>query len=345
MPLHTLSTSSVEYCELCHGTAFTPVAAQDRDGQPLRTVICNDCGLVFSNPRPSSTQIDDFYRQSYRLAYKKAWHPRLKHTYRAGRVAQDRLRHLMPLFQPRFSLLDFGSGGGEFVFLLRELGYDARGIEPNIGYAEYSQDVLGIPVQIGGFADAHVQPNSLDFVTLFHVAEHLEHPVEAFKKVAGWLRTGGRFCVEVPNVENCCIWPSSRLHPAHLYNFNAATLAQAGLRAGLQVNSTFTSGDGGNLTAIFEKPRQLAEKTPGPLPGNAQRILRILRDHTTLAHAFTSHPYLRPVQKLHRQWREHSAIYRATDGKTLLRQLAREIEFPHRESSPSPPTAALARTH
>lgn len=341
MPLHAISTTPVEHCELCHSTHFTEVGSKDRDGQPLRTVICENCGLVFSDPRPASTQIDDFYREGYRMAYKQAWQPRLKHTYRAGKVAQVRLRHLMPLLAPGSSVLDFGSGGGELVFILRELGHDARGIEPNIGYAEYSRDVLGIPVQIGGFAEARVEPRSLDLVTLFHVAEHLEHPVEAFKQAAQWLRVGGKLYIEVPNVESRCIWPSSRFHQAHLYNFNAATLAQAGRLAGLEVVTTFTSEDGGNVTAIFEKPEMPVAAAAMPLPDNADRVARILRDHTTLAHAFTAHPYTRPIQKLRRQWDERRAIARFSDGKTLLQHLAREIQHPERKQPPSPPIVKL----
>ena len=342
MPLHAISTTPVEHCELCHSTHFTEVGNKDRDGKPLRSVICENCDLVFSDPRPASTQIDDFYREGYRMAYKQAWQPRLKHTYRAGKVAQGRLRHLMPLLAPGSRVLDFGSGGGEIVFILRELGHEARGIEPNIGYAEYSRDVLGIPVQIGGFAEARVEPHSLDLVTLFHVAEHLEHPVEAFKQAAQWLRVGGKLYIEVPNVESCCIWPSSRFHQAHLYNFNAATLAQAGRLAGLEVVTTFTSEDGGNVTAIFEKPETPVAAAATPLADNADRIARILRDHTALAHAFTAHPYTRPIQKLRRQWDERRAIARFSDGKTLLQHLAREIKHPQRHDHHDGPKGALA---
>lgn len=288
-------------------------------------MICEDCGLVFSDPRPNSEQIDDFYRESYRVAYKQAWQPRLKHTYRAGKVAEERLEYLMPLLAPGRAICDFGSGGGELVFILRQLGYDASGIEPNTGYAEYSRDVLGIPVQIGGFASAQVEQASLDLVTLFHVAEHLEHPVHAFRTIAGWLRKGGRLLVEVPNVESRCIWPSSRFHQAHLYNFNPATLAQAGRRVGLTVVSSFASRDGGNIMCVFEKPDFLDEAAPSPLPGNAAHVLSVLREHTALSHALTLHPYRRPFQKLRRRREETAATRRATDGKTLLQGIARAI--------------------
>ncbi|MEX0671687.1 MAG: class I SAM-dependent methyltransferase [Pirellulales bacterium] len=309
----------VEHCEICHGTHFTGVGSRDRSGKPLRTVVCEGCGLVFSNPRPSTADLRAFYRESYRITYKHSWQPSLKHIYRGGHVARQRLRHVMPFLTPGSSVLDFGSGGGEFVFMLRELGHDARGIEPNVGYAEYSRDALGIPVQIGGFDEAQVQDESLDLVTLFHVAEHLEHPVEAFRKAAEWLRFGGRLYVEVPNVENQEIWPTSRFHEAHLYNFNAATLAHAGRRAGLHPVSSFPSSDGGNVSAVFVKTKSDFENLPAKLPGNADRVRRILRDHNVVSHFFTVHPYLRPLRKLQRYLRERRGIACYTDGQGLLR--------------------------
>jgi len=325
MPLHALSTIPVQHCELCQSTHFTEVGNKDRDGKPLRSVMCEDCGLVFSDPRPSSAQIDTFYRDDYRLAYKHAWQPKLKHTYRAGKVAQERLSYLLPLLTPGCATLDFGSGGGELVFILRELGYDARGIEPNVGYANYSRDVLGIPVQIGGFTEASVEPKSLDAVTLFHVAEHLEHPVEAIRTVAGWLREGGRLLVEVPNVESRCIWPSSRYHQAHLYNFNPATLAQAGRLAGLRVLESSTSADSGNVICSYEKPNLVEDIAAAGLPGNAQCINATLSAHTPIAHAFTAYPYLRPLRKLYRRWEERRALRHSSDGKVVLQTLAHKI--------------------
>lgn len=326
MPLHALSTTTVKYCEICHGTQFTEVGSKDRAGNQLRSVICNDCGLVFSDPRPNTEQIDDFYRESYRLTYKQAYQPKIKHTYRAGKVALDRLSYLMPLLTPGCRVLDFGSGGGELVFILGELGYDACGIEPNRGYAEYSRDVLGIPVQIGGFNEVEVQPLSLDVVTLFHVAEHLEHPVDAMRTVSGWLREGGRFLVEVPNVESPCIWPSSRFHQAHLYNFNSETLAQAGRLAGFSVVECFTSPDGGNVMCVFEKPDCIEEAAPAPLIGNAERVAGIIRGHTRFAHALTAFPYIRPWQKLCRQWQERRVIAHFDHGKDVLQHIAHQIE-------------------
>jgi 2-polyprenyl-3-methyl-5-hydroxy-6-metoxy-1,4-benzoquinol methylase len=325
MSQNTVSHQAVEQCEICQSKEFSPVGTHDRDGKPLSSVICNSCGLVFSNPRPSSEQIDDYYREGYRISYKKAWQPRLQHTLRAGKVAAERLSYLMPLLTPGCSTIDFGSGGGELVFMLRQLGYDSQGIEPNIGYAEYSRDALDIPVQIGGFDQANVELESLDVVTLFHVAEHLEHPVAALKKAASWLRPGGRMLVEVPNVESTCIWPSSRFHQAHLYNFNTETLAQTGRRAGLELLQAYTSDDGGNVTCTFVKPEQMENAASSAMLGNAERIKNIIHKHTAWSHLFTRHPYARPLKKLLRYSAEKEALRDVADGKSLLLRLVGQM--------------------
>lgn len=153
------------------------------------------------------------------------------------------------------------------------------------------------------------------------------------RTVSGWLREGGRFLVEVPNVESRCIWPSSRFHQAHLYNFNSETLAQAGRLAGFSVEECFTSPDGGNVMCVFEKKECIEETAQAPLIGNAERVAGIIRGHTAFAHALTAHPYVRPWQKLFRQLQEQKAVARFDHGRDVLLHIAHQIE----RQPPSPP--------
>ena len=44
--------------------------------------------------------IDEYCRERYRVAYKHAWQPRLKHIYRGEQVGRQRLRHVMPFLTP-----------------------------------------------------------------------------------------------------------------------------------------------------------------------------------------------------------------------------------------------------
>ena len=111
-------------CNLCGAGEVAELGDKDRQGLPLRTVICQECGLVWTDPRPSEEEIKKFYAEEYRVRYKGTWQPKLKHVYRGGLVARARYATLRPFLRSGDVILDVGSGGGELVYLLRGLGYD-----------------------------------------------------------------------------------------------------------------------------------------------------------------------------------------------------------------------------
>ncbi|MCY3773122.1 MAG: methyltransferase domain-containing protein, partial [Gemmatimonadetes bacterium] len=194
-------------CDLCGAREAEDLARQDRHGKPLRTVICRKCGLVWSDPVPVEETLRKFYSEEYRLQYKGVSRPTLEHVYRAGRVAAHRFRHLKGLLKPGSVIVDVGSGGGEFVYLMRRLDFDARGVQPREGYAGYAQEELGIPVHLGFVREVRLPPASCHMVTLYHALEHMASPSEVLEHVWGWLEPQGWLVIEVPNVEATCQSP------------------------------------------------------------------------------------------------------------------------------------------
>lgn len=81
-------------CNLCGGVHVSVLSHSSRSGAPLRTVVCRECGLGWSDPPPHATR--KFYEQDYRLAYKRTYEPRAKHVLRAGKVALSRLDRVLP---------------------------------------------------------------------------------------------------------------------------------------------------------------------------------------------------------------------------------------------------------
>ena len=170
-------------CNLCGAREAQEVARLDRHGKPLRTVICRKCGLVWSDPVPTEETLKQFYAEEYRLQYKGISRPTSEHVYRAGRVAARRFLHLKQLLRPGSVVVDVGSGGGEFVYLMRRLDFDARGVQPHEGYARYAQEELGIPVHLGFVREVRLPPASCHLVTLYHALEHMASPSEVLEHV------------------------------------------------------------------------------------------------------------------------------------------------------------------
>ena len=295
-------------CNLCGAADIDVLSLRDRRGRYLRTTICRRCGLVWTNPRPPEDTVRRYYAHQYRLDHLGQVTPSLRLTARSGIAALHRCRALLPHLRRDDSILDVGAGGGELVYMLQRLGFEAQGIEPDTAWAEYARDALGVPVQTAFMQSVSFPPRSFTVVTLYHVLEHLEDPAGALAIVARWIAPDGLLLVEVPNVEATCHAPRRRFHFAHFHSFNDATLAALGERAGFEPVQTRTTPDGSLIECLFRHTG--AARTVTSIPGNCERIARVIANHRTLAHYVTSTPYGRVLRRL-RSYRE---MRRAIDG-------------------------------
>jgi ubiquinone/menaquinone biosynthesis C-methylase UbiE len=319
-----MSDTSSTPCKLCGSSHVAVLSTRSRSGAELRSVICKDCGLVWSDPFPHDPR--QFYAEDYRLEYKNTYAPKAKHILRAGRVALTRHEKIKHLLHKPQTMLDVGTGGGEFAYLIKTLGHDLHGIEPNKGYGQYSAAQYDLNLQFGFIQDAPFAENSFDLITIWHVLEHTEDPFLVLEKLRTLLKPDGVLVVEVPNIEATCQSPSSTFHEAHLYNFNRATLRRMGDKAGLLEDKHLLSEDGGNLTMFFKKADTVADQATGwAIPENAERISAIVRGHTNLRHYLGAAPYLRFIKRMTRSLFENRDVKGFENNKSLLDQLYRDL--------------------
>jgi len=321
-PPKAISPSS--QCNLCGSTEYDVLSQVGKGNETLNTVICKKCGLVWSHPFP----IDPFnyYQKHYRIRYKGTFTPKKKHIFRAAHAAVGRFNLLKHLLKPRWRVLEVGSGGGEFLYLLNKLGYDAFGIEPNEGYAEYARSEYQLDIQTGFLQNTQFEENSFEMVTLWHVFEHMDNPTEILKKIHSFLVTGGLLVIEVPNVESICQSPNNIFHTAHLYNFNQSTLSRMAERAGFSVVEKEIPGDGGNIRQVFKKNGAAPREVQGEIDGNFERIKNIVTRRTTLKHYFSRYPYSRVLNKIRQWFGEKEASNQFAGGKEILDHLMEKID-------------------
>ncbi len=283
-------------CNLCGSSDVEVIGHHDRDGNPLRTTICRRCGLVWSNPRPGAEEVRQDHSREYRLDYKGHSTPSLRHIARSGRGALNRYRALAPYIKRGDRILDAGAGGGEVVYVLRNLGFDASGLEPGEQYARHAREALGVPVDTGFVQDARFPAGSFDVVTMYHALEHVEDPSAILARLREWMVEQGVLIIEVPNVEAACVAPAHRFHFAHFYNFNRAALEALGRKAGFEPVQTTTSPDGGNLTSVFRAVPHA--QPPRPDAGNHAHVAGVVKAHTSLKYYCSASPYAGPVSRL-----------------------------------------------
>ena len=209
-------------CALCRGNDFKRISEKDSKSKgELIVCFCNSCSMISQNPIPTEHQVEQYYATEYRQDYKQVFEPKLKHIYRAGNLALDRLGFLTKNNVASGKLLDVGAGGGEFTYVSSQLGFDSTGIEPNIGYSNYAKDQYQANVKTGQLADVD---GKFDVITMFHVMEHIPDPIKTFKKLYDLLNEDGFLFIEVPNIESFSQSPGNTFFKAHIHYFSAATL-------------------------------------------------------------------------------------------------------------------------
>ncbi len=107
---------------------------------------------------------------------------------------------------------DFGCGRGEWLDMLRELGFQTRGMDIDQGMLDAAQK-KGLDVHLGDACEylKRIPDNSLAVLSAFHVLEHLpfEMVLEFFRQGKRVLIPGGLIIAETPNPENLFVITSN----------------------------------------------------------------------------------------------------------------------------------------
>lgn len=289
------------------------VATKAREGHPLRNVMAKASGIVYVDPLPIE-DLAGYYRDEYRKTYKSVVRPKPKHVYRAGYVALERMKHAGVEIKSGLRCLDIGAGGGEWVYLMNQLGNDSYGVEPNQGYGTFARDSYDVDVFLGMYQDSVFERESFDLLTLFQVLEHLAEPVKDLKRMAEYLKPGGRFMIEVPDILFPGMHFAHKWHDGHLFGFDAVTLEAVAARAGLRKVSLEVMP--GNLFGVFEK---VEEEVPVPDSvatnyANAEKALKKGQE----SYWFLPDTYLKVPRRLRKRAKEKQVSSSLQEPRKIL---------------------------
>ena len=122
-------------------------------------------------------------------------------TYGRGKVDQLLDEELKAL-RPGASILDVGCGTGNYLVRFRELGFEARGVEPAPGMIEAARRLdATLAIEQGVATSLPFPDGSFDLVTAIEVLRYLHHDDVrlALSEMMRVLRPGGRLFVTMVN--------------------------------------------------------------------------------------------------------------------------------------------------
>lgn len=219
-------------CKLCNSSEFRYRDGEVRDNKELKILECEGCGLVFLS---NFDHIDDtFYKESKmheKIDFEK-WQNDTE-------VDDTRRFEFVKTVTMNKSVLDFGSGNGNFLYKIKNIASEVCGVELEKNVKPfYEKNSIKL------YENLEQIDKKFDFITSFHVLEHLQEPIDMLKEMSLFLKDEGKIIIEVPNSEDALLtlyksesFSKFTYWSCHLYLYNQHTLSLLAEKAGLKIES------------------------------------------------------------------------------------------------------------
>lgn len=166
-------------------------------GEVFELVVNLEKDMLITHPQPSLEQLPAYYKSPNYVSHTNTRKSFLDITYHTVKTIQTnaKIKKLARLFPNKGTLLDIGSGTGDFVIGCQQKGWKAFAMEPN-AFAKKQGQAKGVSY-VESFKD--INDNSMDCITLWHVLEHVSDLTTLFENMNRVLSPNGRIVIAVPN--------------------------------------------------------------------------------------------------------------------------------------------------
>ncbi len=193
-------------------------------------VKCDQCSFEFTNPRPKSEVLGDYYQSASYISHSNKITGLTDIVYRTARYfALKKKLRLINKYHTKKSILDYGCGTGAFLNVCKKAGWEVTGVELDSKARSIAEGTTKSKI-----SDALINIESdtrFEVITLWHVLEHVSDINEIIDQLKQKLAKGGKLIVAVPNKASYDRqlykehWAAYDV-PRHLYHFDQPTMKQ-----------------------------------------------------------------------------------------------------------------------
>lgn len=238
------------FCKICHSAQLERMfIANNVHGRHILSLDtfqvykCNDCGIIFLNIEVNSSYYSKYYPfKYYGIKFNNKFVGMLLNLVINASVKIKEgviLKYFNNVGGEKLKILDIGCGNGEFLSKISNTKFEKFGIEINAEGYELCKE-KHMTVFNKELKDVQFQDEFFDIVTLWHVIEHLENPIETVKLIKKILKKDGILVLATPNTDSFGFKYGKNFwfhldSPRHLMLFNNKSLNYFFKSAGFKV--------------------------------------------------------------------------------------------------------------
>ncbi len=218
-------------CPSCGAQSFsTYLTAKDHflSKESFNLDLCDNCQLLFTNPRPTLERIGDYYKSEEYVSHSSTKKGIVNRVY--AKVRSYTLKKKIALLKELTSgkdLLDIGAGTGHFLAKAKESGFNVLGLEPDEDARKVALSENGI--ELKDLNLLHHLNQKFNAITMWHVLEHVYNLQEDLEKISSLVIQDGVLIIAVPNYTSFDAryykeyWAAYDV-PRHLYHFSPKSI-------------------------------------------------------------------------------------------------------------------------
>ncbi|PIE49460.1 MAG: methyltransferase [Flavobacteriales bacterium] len=184
--------------------------------------------LLITTPRPKPKNLGNYYESENYISHSnthKTFTDKLYQFVRKFTVKQ-KVKQIEKYAKREKSILDVGSGTGEFLAACKTSGWKVAGVEPNKKANKSTKEKIGEQVY---FKIEDLPKKQFEIITLWHVLEHVPNLNEYIQILKSHLKPEGTLIIAVPNYKSYDakyykqFWAAYDV-PRHLWHFSKKSI-------------------------------------------------------------------------------------------------------------------------
>ena len=206
---------------------FIKVKDHSISKENFELLIDDDFQLLKTYPQPSLETLPKYYESEDYISHTDGKRTVFEKLYQKikSHSLDKKINLINSYHSEKGSLLDIGSGTGDFLALAKNAGWKTTGIEPN-------EKAKSISISKGvSFVNdlESIKNNRFDVITMWHVLEHVPNIKQQISELKRLLKPNGTIIIAVPNFKSYDanyykeFWAAYDV-PRHLWHFSKTAI-------------------------------------------------------------------------------------------------------------------------